>query len=150
MKKISSVENVLFYQKIYDALSTISPVPIEFVKSTLIKDGEYNSHKQVIYIHDGMSQTQTMKVCFREVVRAIYYSEDLKDENDGMEKEREIESIVFLICKDLGVDAPRPLGECEEINRKADEIINRMEATIRILNWEEFEKEITEDCEYFY
>lgn len=164
--------NVQFYKKLLDAISVISPVPIEFLGSGMRQYGEYDSRNKIIYIRDGMSKVQTIKVCIHEVAHASYHAEGAENEEDKAQKEVEAETIAYLVCRYYGIDTLdysvgyilywQVKGGIElknidlDVQGKAKELIQKIEEGICRLDEEEFEKEtelmymITEDSEYLY
>ena len=94
------------YKKIFNALITISPVPIRFEEIEGGAKGYYHDGEKRIAIKSGMSQAQTIKTLLHEVSHATYHTRDNADQEhsiDRRHKETEAESIAFCVGSALGI-----------------------------------------------
>ena len=94
------------YQKIFNALVSISPVPIGFEEIENGAKGYYHDTEKRIAIKSGMSQAQTIKTLLHEVSHATYHSREAADPDhpiDRRHKETEAESIAFCVGSALSI-----------------------------------------------
>lgn len=94
------------YQKIFNALVSISPVPVGFEEIETGAKGYYHDGEKRIAIKSGMSQAQTIKTLLHEVSHATYHNRDaidLANPIDRRHKETEAESIAFCVGNALSI-----------------------------------------------
>ena len=94
------------YQKIFNALVSISPVPVRFEEIEGGAKGYYHDGEKRIAIKSGMSQAQTIKTLLHEVSHATYHSREAADPDhpiDCRHKETEAESIAFCVGSALSI-----------------------------------------------
>ena len=94
------------YQRIFNALVSISPVPVGFEKIENGAKGYYHDGEKRIAIKYGMSQAQTIKTLLHEVSHATYHTRDKADPDhpiDRRHKETEAESIAFCVGSALSI-----------------------------------------------
>ena len=94
------------YQKIFNALVSISPVPVGFENIESGAKGYYHDGEKRIAIQSGMSQAQTIKTLLHEVSHATYHTRDKTDPEhpvDRRHKETEAESIAFCVGSALSI-----------------------------------------------
>ena len=94
------------YEKIFNALVRISPVPIRFEEITNGAKGYYNDAEKLIAIRSGMSQAQTIKTCLHEISHAVYHSREAMKKDSSIDRnhrETEAESIAFCVGSALKI-----------------------------------------------
>ena len=94
------------YQRIFNALVSISPVPVGFEEIESGAKGYYHDGEKRIAIKSGMSQAQTIKTLLHEVSHATYHTRDKADSDhpvDRRHKETEAESIAFCVGSALSI-----------------------------------------------
>ena len=123
--------NVDSYNKFFDALKAVSPMPIDFIDiKTLstsasqkptsgrppflaVRDakGYCNHSTKRIAIQEGMSQIRNLKTAIHEISYAKLHDIELNARNsdasklkDRQTKEVEAESIAFTVCQHYGID----------------------------------------------
>lgn len=129
-----TVEN---YDKIFEALKEVSPVPITFEAITDGSKGYYSHTEKRIAIKEGLSPAMALSVLAHEISHSLAHSQEtLKatgEIKDRRTKEVEAESISFAVSSYLGLDTseisfPYIAGWAGE--RKLDAVKESME-TIR-------------------
>lgn len=103
--------NVDSYNKYFDALKAVSPMPIDFIDIDSGAKGYCNHSTKRIAIQEGMSQIQNVKTAIHEISHAKLHDIDLNARNsdasklkDRQTKEVEAESIAFTVCQHYGID----------------------------------------------
>ena len=94
------------YEKIFNALVSISPVPIRFEEIEGGAKGYYHDGEKRIALQSGMSEAQTIKTLLHEVSHATYHSREVMEQKapiDRRHKETEAESIAFCVGSALGI-----------------------------------------------
>ena len=94
------------YQRIFNALVSISPVPVGFEEIENGAKGYYHDGEKRIAIKSGMSQAQTIKTLLHEVSHATYHTREADDPDhpiDRRHKETEAESIAFCVGSALSI-----------------------------------------------
>lgn len=99
--------NVDDYDKFFEALKEVSPVPIELKKITDGSNGYYHLVDKKIAIREGMSQMQTIKTGIHELSHAMLHDRETGKEKaaDTYTKEVEAESIAYTVCQHYGIDS---------------------------------------------
>ena len=99
------------YNKFFEALKAVSPMPIDFINIESGAKGYCNHSTKRIAIQEGMSQVQNVKTAIHEISHAKLHDIDLnaKDTDtsklkDKQTKEVEAESIAFTVCQHYGID----------------------------------------------
>lgn len=137
------------YEKFFEALKTVAPVPVNFEN---IKDGAkgyFDKEKNIIAINEGMSETQTVKTAIHEIAHSLLHNRnmtknDLEKPKDRSTEEVEAESIAYTVCQHFGIDTsdysfayvaswgsgkelPELKASLETIRATANDIINKVE-----------------------
>lgn len=139
------------YRKIFNALVSISPVPVFFEDIEGGAKGYYNDAEKRIAIKSEMSEAQTVKTLLHEISHAVYHSKEALEEHDQLDrrhKETEAESIAHIVGKALdivdsseysypylaswasGKDIKELKGSLERIRSAADEMITGIETAL--------------------
>lgn len=95
------------YRKLFNALSSICPVPMQFEDIEGGAKGYYNDAEKRIAIKEGMSQAQTIKTMIHEMSHQKLHAKEALDPDhpiDRRTKEVEAESIAFTVCCRYGLD----------------------------------------------
>ena len=108
VKELSdSVED---YENFMQALTEVSPVPIEFEEIEGGAKGYFSQGAHRIVVQEGMSQSQTLKTAIHEVAHAKLHDRELNKGIDDVEykgrsrKEVEAESVAYTVCQHFGID----------------------------------------------
>lgn len=101
--------NVTDYEKFFEALKEVSPVPIKLAEIDGSAKGFFNQEDKTITIKGGMSEAQTVKTAIHEIAHAMLHDKDLKKTDlekpkDRATEEVEAESIAYTVCQHFGVD----------------------------------------------
>lgn len=105
--------NVDKFKDICEALTHVSPVPIEMTDISSGAKGYFSPVEQKICIQDDMSEMQTLKTMIHEISHALLHDKD-HERVEGLEntadktrnsKEVEAEAVAYTVCKALGGDA---------------------------------------------
>lgn len=101
--------NVQNYEKFFEALKAVSPVPIEFEKISDGGKGYYHHADKRIAINEGMSELQNVKTAIHEIAHAKLHDRDLvkadlAESKDKKTMEVEAESIAYTVCQHYGID----------------------------------------------
>ena len=101
--------NVTDYEKFFEALKEVSPVPIKLAEIDGSAKGFFNQEDKTITIKEGMSEAQTVKTAIHEIAHAMLHDKDLKKADlekpkDRATEEVEAESIAYTVCQHFGVD----------------------------------------------
>lgn len=101
--------NVDGYDRFFNALLAISPVPVEFESIEGGSHGYYHQVDRRIAIQRDMPQLQTVKTAIHEIAHATLHAlpADGKRPKDGLNREeREIqaESVAYAVCQHFGLD----------------------------------------------
>jgi antirestriction protein ArdC len=141
--------NVQNYEKLFEALKTVSPVSIEFEKIMDGGKGYYHHKDKRIAIKEGMSELQNVKTAIHEIAHAKLHDRDLVKADIAEKKDRktgevEAESIAYTVCQHYGIDTsdysfgyiaawssgketPELKSSLETIRATANEIINKID-----------------------
>ena len=95
------------YHRIFNALVSISPVPVRFEEIEGGAKGYYHDGEKRIAIQSGMSQAQTIKTMIHEMSHQHLHSKEALDPDhpiDRRTKEVEAESIAYTVCSRYGLD----------------------------------------------
>lgn len=99
------------YEKLYNAITQISPVPISFQPLDAELHGYYDLKEKRIVIREGMSELQTLKTVIHEIAHAMLHDIDLNAPKEEIEKrpdrytrEVEAESIAYAVCQYYHLD----------------------------------------------
>ena len=104
---LDSVED---YENFMQALTEVSPVPIEFEEIEGGAKGYFSQSSHRIAVQKGMSQSQILKTAIHEVAHAKLHDREI---NKGIEdaefkdrntKEVEAESIAYTVCQHFGIE----------------------------------------------
>ena len=108
VKELSdSVED---YENFMQALTEVSPVPIEFEEIEGGAKGYFSQGAHRIAVQEGMSQSQTLKTAIHEVAHVKLHDRELNKGIDDVEhkgrsrKEVEAESVAYTVCQHFGID----------------------------------------------
>ena len=96
------------YHRIFNALVSISPVPVRFEEIESGAKGYYNDAEKCIAIQSGMSQLQTIKTLVHEVVHSHNHSKEALKERPNMDRksmEVESESVAHIVLKAYNLDS---------------------------------------------
>lgn len=99
------------YSQLFNAIESISPVPVAFEKIEGGAHGYYHLSEKRIAIDEGMSQLHNLKTLIHEISHAKLHDIDLnipakqkKDQIDRRTREVEAESIAYTVCYHYGLD----------------------------------------------
>lgn len=101
--------NVKDYEKFFNAVCEVSPVPIKFDEIDGTAKGFYHHEDKSITIKENMSEVQTIKTAIHEIAHAKLHDRDLKKSDIEKPKDRsteevEAESIAYTVCQHFGID----------------------------------------------
>lgn len=101
--------SVTDYEKFFEALKAVFPVPIKLAEINGSAKGFFNQEDKTITIKEGMSEAQTVKTAIHEIAHAMLHDKDLKKADlekpkDRATEEVEAESIAYTVCQHFGVD----------------------------------------------
>ena len=141
--------NVQNFEKFFEALKNVAPVPVIFEDIRNGAKGYFNSEKNIIAINEGMSETQTVKTAIHEIAHSILHNRnfmvsDLDEPKDRKTEEVEAESVAYTVCQHFGIDTsdysfayvatwgsgkelPELKASLETIRATANDIINKVE-----------------------
>jgi antirestriction protein ArdC len=140
--------NVTDYRRVFDALVSISPVPVFFEDIIGGAKGYYSDSDKRIAINEGMSETQTIKTLLHELSHARYHARDVMETDNNLDrrhKETEAEGIAYCVGKALNIvdsadysfvylasfasdkNTTELKGSLERIRSAADEMIGEIE-----------------------
>ncbi len=94
------------YRRIFDALVSISPVPVYFEDIEGGAKGYYSDADKRIAVKTGMSEAQTVKTLLHEIAHSVWHSKGspgTQDQLDRSHKETEAESIANVVGKALNI-----------------------------------------------
>jgi len=157
------------YEKFFEALKAVSPLPIEFEKITDGAKGYCDHANKRIAINEGMSELQNVKTAVHEIAHAkLHYRDlvkaDLTEAKDKKTMEIEAESIAYTVCQHYGIDTSdysfgyvaawgsgkevtELKASLETIRATASEIINKIDVQIEKSREQEKEQEAAEQPE---
>lgn len=155
------------YEKFFDTLKEISPVPIQFMPIDGTAKGFFSHADKSITINEGMSEVQTIKTTVHEIAHAKLHDKDLKKSDIDKPKDRnteevEAESIAYTVCQHFGIDTsdysfgyvaawgsgkelPELKSSLETIRSTASELINQI--SDKLLGLEKAQEQIAEKPE---
>lgn len=104
--------NVRDYDLLFEAMKSVSPVPIEFKAMKAGKDGYYHLKDKKIALRQGMSEIQTLATTIHEISHAKLHDRDpqqrgakgTEKEKDQRTQEVEAESIAYAVCQYYGIE----------------------------------------------
>ena len=104
--------NVADYDLLFEAMKSVSPVPIEFKAMKAGKDGYYHLKDKKIALRQGMSEIQTVATAIHEISHAKLHDRDLQQRGakdtekvkDSRTQEVEAESIAYAVCQYYGIE----------------------------------------------
>jgi hypothetical protein len=100
--------NVENYDKIVEAIKSVSPVDISFENYNSSAKGFYSNAEKRIVIKEGMEELQTLKTLIHEVAHSILHDNEIMkstgEQKDTQTKEVEAESIAYTVSSYLGLD----------------------------------------------
>ncbi len=154
------------YDKLFQALMDISPVPIKFEQIEGGAKGYFHKADNYIAINEEMSEVQTIKTAIHELAHAKLHNRDLQKSDLDNPKDRnteevEAESVAYTVCQHFGIDSsdysfayvaswgsgkdvPELKASLETIRATANEIISGIEG--KFLEYEKsVEQELTTD-----
>lgn len=101
---IADVED---FMNIKEAIKTVSPVPVRFVESSELNGakGCYIPMGKIIKIDRDLPEAQTIKTMVHEVAHAKLKHGEKDCPYTKEERELQAESIAYIVCAHLGVDA---------------------------------------------
>ncbi|MCL2855248.1 MAG: ArdC-like ssDNA-binding domain-containing protein [Defluviitaleaceae bacterium] len=100
--------DVADHPEILNILKDISPVPVYLEAMSGGKNGYYSPQRGLIAVREGLSEAQIVKTLIHEIVHARLHNPDLhpdKTKLDRSTKEVEAESVAYIVCQHLGLDA---------------------------------------------
>lgn len=102
--------NVERYDELFDALTRMSPVPINIESIKGNTKGYFDQFAKLIVIKDGMSEVQEIKTAIHEIAHARLHDinrliEDKSKLPDDMTREVQAESIAYTVCQHYGIDS---------------------------------------------
>ena len=146
--------SVANFNQFMDALSCISPVPIEFQTIKSGAKGYFSNTDHKIVIQNGMPEAQTVKTIIHEICHALLHNTDNFDSNDIEKKTRsskevEAESVAYTVCQHFNIDTSdysfgyiagwssgKELNELKTsmilIRKTASKIINDIESSLTL------------------
>jgi DNA repair protein RadC/HPt (histidine-containing phosphotransfer) domain-containing protein len=104
--------NVPDYDLLFEAMKSVSPVPIEFKAMKADKDGYFHLKDKKIALRQGMSEIQTVATAIHEISHAKLHDRDpqqrgakgTENEKDQRTQEVEAESIAYAVCQYYGIE----------------------------------------------
>ncbi len=90
------------YDDLFNALTELSPVPIDFEDIIGSAKGYFSHIENHIAIQEGMSEVQTVKTAIHEIAHAKLHAEN--NGKDRHTKEVEAESVAYTVCQHFGID----------------------------------------------
>ncbi|MBP5432257.1 MAG: DUF3849 domain-containing protein [Ruminococcus sp.] len=137
------------YEKLFEALKSIAPVPVSFEDIKGGAKGYFDKDKNLIAINEGMSETQTVKTAIHEIAHSILHNHNMTKAEVDKPKDRnteevEAESIAYTVCQHFGIDTsdysfayvaswgsdkelPELKASLETIRSTSNDIINKVE-----------------------
>ncbi len=95
------------YAKLFEAVKSVAPVPVEFDTITDGAKGYYSHTEKIIVLNEGMSELQTLKTLIHETAHSLLHDNDfLKstgEKKDRQTREIEAESVAFTTCSYYGL-----------------------------------------------
>lgn len=96
------------YEKFFEALKQVSPVPIEIQNIRNGAKGFYHLEEKQIVIREGMSEMQNIKTAIHEISHAMLHDKETGIEKDNLPdrrtKEVEAESVAYTVCQHYGIE----------------------------------------------
>lgn len=141
------------YDELYDALSQISPYPIQICKLNNGTKGECSYSTRKILLSEDLSQAQTLKTLIHEIAHAklhIVHSIEGGDRATNIHRtdaEIEAESVAYVVCQHLNIDtSDYSFGYIANWSKGKD--TNQLKAALQTIS-KESDKIITELDQYF-
>ena len=103
-------QNVDEFEKMKDALHSISPVPIQYETIEGGVKGYFSPLEQKIVIKDNLSELQEVKTLAHEIAHSLAHDknnkriEDLTETESRSVKELEAEACAYVFCQHFGLD----------------------------------------------
>lgn len=98
------------YDTLFDAIKSVSPVPVGFEKISSGAKGYYHLVDKRITINEGMSELHNLKTLIHEIAHAKLHDIDLSipeeqsERPDQRTREVQAESVAYVICQHYGLD----------------------------------------------
>ena len=94
------------YDRIWDTLLAVSPVPVSVEPITDCEANGYYSHTdQRIVVRDGLAEMQRVKTAIHEIAHALLHAKGSEEANaDRSTREVQAESVAYVLCRALGLD----------------------------------------------
>ena len=94
------------YDRIWDTLLAVSPVPVSVEPITDCEANGYYSHTdQRIVVRDGLAEMQRVKTAIHEIAHALLHAKGSEEANaDRSTREVQAESVAHVVCRALGLD----------------------------------------------
>ena len=94
------------YDRIWDTLLAVSPVPVSVEPITDCEANGYYSHTdQRIVVRDGLAEMQRVKTAIHEIAHALLHAKGSEEANaDRSTREVQAESVAYVVCRALGLD----------------------------------------------
>ena len=94
------------YDRIWDTLLAVSPVPVSVEPITDCEANGYYSHAdQRIVVRDGLAEMQRVKTAIHEIAHALLHAKGSEEANaDRSTREVQAESVAYVVCRALGLD----------------------------------------------
>ena len=94
------------YDRIWDTLLAVSPVPVSVEPITDCEANGYYSHTdQRIVVRDGLAEMQRVKTAIHEIAHALLHAKGSEEANaDRSTREVHAESVAYVVCRALGLD----------------------------------------------
>ncbi len=93
------------YHKLFNALSSICPVRMQFEDIQGGAKGYYNDTEKRIAIKEGMSQSQTIKTIIHEMAHQKLHAKEALDQDHPIDRRtKEVESIAYTVCNHYSLD----------------------------------------------
>lgn len=159
--------SVANYAAFFEALKQEAPVPISFENIPNGAKGFYSHVEARIAIQEGMSEVQTVKTAIHEIAHAKLHAVGPDDKvapeekKNRRTKEVEAESVAYTVCQRFGIetsdysfgyvagwssdkDVKELKGSLETIKRTAAEMIESIDAKLKVLLAEQEQHRKTE------
>lgn len=92
------------YEKVLEALISVSPVPVTFEEITSGANGFFSPSEERIVVKRDMPELQTIKTLIHEIVHASLGHGSKEDKWDRESKEVQAESVAFWVAQMIGLD----------------------------------------------
>ena len=95
------------FQRLYDCLAELSPVPITEDEVPGTAKGFFSSEEQRIVLRRGMPQLQIVKTLVHEIAHAKLHDKTkipVEEQKVRSQREVEAESVAYVVCQHIGLD----------------------------------------------